>query len=287
MKRWIQSVFIVFVVIGILGLSVEMVSFRYWVTARQEVSRLYADMPKQSQSTIGEHHLAGLPETVQEWLRVAGISGHMHTHSMRMRMEFSVDWNQREFWRDGSSHLYVNAVEPGFVWMGTSKELPFVRLCGKSVFLKDREEETYPLLSVGRAQILQGEKLREKMRIEYLYYLPWMPAAAVNDYLEWEGLGDNQVRVTLTQGSDTVEGVFSFQSDGFPAAFEARLPVYENKEFVYRNIRVSYIGYIRSEGLLIPEQARFFWLENGTETGWMEFRHIDSDYNSKALFSSF
>jgi hypothetical protein len=287
MKHWIQSVFIIFVVIGILGLSVEMVSFRYWVTARQEVSRLYVDLPRHTQGTIGENHLAGLPEAVQKWLRGAGIIGQMPISSVRTRMEFSMAWNHRESWRDGISHLYVNAVEPGFVWMGTSKELPFVRLCGKSVFLKDREEETYPLLSMGRAQILQGEKLREKMQIEYLSYLPWMPAAAVKDDLQWEGLPDNQVRVTLTQGSNTGEGIFSFHSDGFPAAFEARMPVFENGGFVYRTIRVTYTGYMTSEGFRIPEQVLYFWLDDGSETGWMEFRHTDTDYNSKALFNSF
>jgi hypothetical protein len=287
MKRWVQSLFIVLVSVSILGLSVEMVSFRYWVTARQEVTRLFADLSRESVEALTEAHLAEVPEIVKNWLQEADAVGRSRSISVRTRMKFSMAWPQREQWREGIAHLYVNAHEPGFVWMGTSKELPFVRLCGKRVFLADKVEETQPLLSMGRARIVTGEKLREGMMVEFLTFLPWMPAAAVNPYLVWEELGSKQARVTMTLQDTTVEGIFFFRDDGFPGTFRASMPVYENGEYAGRHLSVTYNRYADLKGGRTPRMSLLFWMENDIEKGWMYYEHTDSDYNSRALFSSF
>ncbi len=287
MKRWMQGLFIILVTIGFLGLSVEMVSFRYWVTARQEASRMFADLPRESVGTIGEQELAGLPETVQKWLREADTFGRPQSISVRTRVKFSMVWPQREQWREGIAHLYVNTHTPGSVWMGTSKELPFIRLCGKSVFLPEVEEETYPLLSMGRSRILTGATLRQRMMILYLSYLPWIPAAAVNPYLVWEETVPGEVQVSMTMDDVTASGVFFFRDTGLPAVFQATLPYYENDGFTNREMSVTYNRYEDTWGGHTPRIAVLAWVEQGGETGWMAYEHTDSDYNSRALFSSF
>jgi hypothetical protein len=286
-KKWIQNVFIIFVLIGILGLSVEMVSFRYWVTARQEVSRMYENWPGQGLGAVTEQDLAGLPGSLQHWLREAGVIGRSHSVSVRSRMQFTMVWQLRERWRDGISHIYVNTMEPGFVWMGTSKELPFVRLCGKRVFLSGREEETYPILSMGRARILKGEKLRQRMLAEYLSFLPWIPAAALKPYLDWEGLPDGRVRAIIHREELTIEGIFVFREDGLPDTFQLTVPVYEDGVYVDKTLKVSYGLYTLEAGFQIPRQLTYSWLDGDSETVWMVFQQSDTDYNTRVLFNSF
>jgi hypothetical protein len=287
MKALIQSVLVILVVTAFAGMSVEMVSFRYWVTARQELTELYETIPSEQTDSIQDHQLSGKPAAVQDWLRASGIVGKDVSKTARSRQEFSIIANNDERWREGVIHQYINTVRPGMIWMGTSKEIPFVRLSGKRILLNGKEEETSPLLSMGGAQIIRGEQVRERLMVEYLASLVWIPPAAVREYLVWEGLTVNQARVTMTRDGITASGVYTFAGDCFPVSFTGNVPVYQDGEFVNREMLVEYEGYINNWGLFIPSRMTFFWVENDEKTLWLTVRHADADYNLKTLFSSF
>ncbi|MFP3361349.1 DUF6544 family protein, partial [Planococcus sp. SIMBA_143] len=66
-----------------------------------------------------------------------------------------------------------------------------------------------------------GPEIDQGTMLRYLAETIWFPSAALNDYIIWKHIDENNAEATMTYGDISATGVFTFNSEGDPTHFEA------------------------------------------------------------------
>jgi hypothetical protein len=134
----------------------------------------------------------------------------------------------------------------------------------------------FPVANKTGGGLNQGDLLR------YLGELQWFPAAALADYLTWEGLGADSARATIRYGGITASMTFFFGDDG--RLLEARAIRYNdargrNERWVNRNDSDLEFG-----GIRVPAVGEARWEYDSGPHPYIRWHLADLEQNQPARY---
>jgi hypothetical protein len=241
------------------------------------VEAILEDARQSARFEITERHMAHLPEPVQRYLRLAGISGKPNVRTVYLRQQglFRMKPEQRWLPFTAGQHFGTNA--PAFVWDAKIQLLPLVSVSVTDLFFRGHGRLQAKLLSLVPVADARGPEVDQGEMLRYLAEMAWFPTAWVSPYLEWESHDIYSANVTLLSSGLAVSAVLHFDEAGQLCRVAAQRYMESGGRFFLHDWSGEFSDYRDFAGLLVPSKASVIWhLPSGDFTYFRgEVTHLD------------
>jgi hypothetical protein len=166
---------------------------------------------------------------------------------------------------------------PGLVWQANMRMLPGLPVLVRDAFVGGRGEfggRVFGLFTVASGI---GPEVDVATLIRYLSEAIWFPYALLpSEWLHWEALDNRSARAILTDRGRSVTGVYTFDAEGRPVAFDAERPRDVEGKPVRTPWHVAIERYSRMAGVEIPVLGSVSWMlpEGPLEYGRFEIVNL-------------
>ena len=228
-----------------------------------------------------------LPKIVQVWLQNSGVLGKPAATFVRLQQTGQMKTEPEGKWMDFSAIQYFDTVQPSFVWKVDVSMLPLITLTGRDKLKDGQGEMLIKLLSlVNVVNEKQNEQINTGTLIRYLGEICWFPAAALNDYINWEEIDELSAKATLTVNGEEVSGIFRFSEEGDFTSFEAERYYGGGEQAILQRWIVDATEYSTLDGYRIPTKLKVTWKLPSGDFTWLNLEIIDLDINRFELYST-
>jgi hypothetical protein len=121
----------------------------------------------------------------------------------------------------------------------------------------------------------KGEEIDQGTLLRYLGEMGWFPQAVISPYLRWEQIDASNTRVTMIYKGVSASGVFTFNDDGLPNAFEAQRYGDFDGEYRLETWVVTITNYKMIDGKKIGNQNEVMWKLKEGDFLWMKMEVTD------------
>lgn len=251
--------------------------FRFDSMLESERGQLKSGVSAPANDTITEAQLEGLPYIVQKWLRQSGAVGKPSISYAYIRqagtMMLESESNQK-FGFEGIEHFDVK--NPAFIWSTKVYYASWLPLSVRDKWINGEAEMLVKLLNVVNVVDEKGnEKMDKAAALRFLGEICWMPAAALEPYVQWEEIDSLSAKATITYKGAKYSGTFKFTDAGKVETFEAlRLFGNDNdaKEYPWQVVVQEYDTF---KGYNIPTRCMVTWILPTGKFTWMEIKVTD------------
>ncbi len=241
-------------------------SFFFNRMARKEAAHAVSNSNVEGIS-ISSDMLQELPPVVQRWITNTQMVGNEFGSIVRLvqtgRMKTEPGGQGMSFDAEQTTTLDP----PAFVW--NARIHSFVDIAGRDKFENGQGNMLIKAASLIPIADAHGKEIDQGSMLRFMAEMIWYPQAAFNDYLDWEEIDRNHARVTMSYGDITASGVYTFNDDGFPIAFEA--PRYREVKGKYSletwSIRISEYRYFN--GIPIGAHSEVTWRLKEGDFTWL------------------
>ncbi len=194
---------------------------RFDRAARNDMEALVRSARPQPTAVITAESIALLPPPVQRWLNASGVVGSRPVTSVRLTQRGEMRQRPDADWVPAVAEQVFRVEPPGFVWRTSMQMMPVVTVLGEDTYsdghgrMKISAFGLLTMVDASGAQMDQGTLLR------FLAEICWFPTAALSPSIRWEAVDSASARATLTDGGNSVTGVFRFDASGDLTGFEA------------------------------------------------------------------
>ncbi len=107
----------------------------------------------------------------------------------------------------------------------------------------------------------KGVEMDKSGLVTVLSEISIIPTYALQDYVKWETVDNNNAKATLTYNDITVGGTFNFSDKGEMNSFYTENRYYTEKGGTYKNIPCSIMihNYVEKDGMKLPGKIRVMW----------------------------
>jgi hypothetical protein len=149
---------------------------------------------------------------------------------------------------------------PGLVWHADLSIVPGLPIEVRDSLLDGRGlfgGRVFGLFTVAAGE---GPDVDEATLVRYLSESVWFPYALLpSDWLRWEAVDQRSARALLTDRGRTVAGVFSFDAESRPIAFDAKRPRDVHGAAVPTPWHVDLGAHARMAGVELPTSGAVSW----------------------------
>lgn len=271
---WWKALLIVLLVVVIGVLVVAGIGSQRWKSRTGSlVERLEAARAAFPSQAYDPDQLGGLPEPVVRYFRTVLkpgqplVTGAEIDHSGTFNMNL-----EKTQWRPFTSHQWVAAQRPGFVWNARISMIP-----GLTVRVHDAYVDGEGILTAalfGLFKVADEGSTREMARDEFMRWCMesvWYPTVLLpGSGVRWIGVDRQHARAQFIDGDLAVEILFHFNSDNLIdwARSESRGRML-NGEVSPTPWEGRFWNYSRRQDLLVPLNGDVAWiLPEGRKTYW-------------------
>jgi hypothetical protein len=110
-----------------------------------------------------------------------------------------------------------------------------------------------------------------------------IPSYALQDYIKWEAVDNNNAKATLTYKNIAVAGTFNFSDKGEICSFYTENRYFTEKDGTYVNIPWSIVidDYIEKDGMKTPNKLRVIWHLKDGDFEYFKGKISNIEYNIK------
>jgi len=223
----------------------------------REIDALLADARPPARRRVTNEDLEPLPDAVQRWLRHSNVVGSAVPTIVRLRQDGQFQMEGRG-WRPFEAEQYFTIDPPAFLWKATFRMAPLLLVTGRDRYRAGEGSIEMRVLSLLPVASKTGGGLNQGALLRFLGELQWFPAAALEEYIRWEGIDSHSARATMTY--DGTAETMTFRFDDVGRLIESTAVRYNdsrerNEPWVNRNdsdqefskIRVPAVGEARWE----------------------------------------
>lgn len=227
-----------------------------------------------------------LPGIVQKWLEVSGVSASNEVVSVRLRQRGKMKLKPEGKWWPFKAVQYFDVKNPAFIWITRVDPMAFLYLVGRDLLKQARGEMLIKLYSViPVANEKDNLQVNTAALQRYLAEICWFPQAALEYYIEWEGVDETSARATLSSGNIEVSGLFKFSENGELMSFETKRFYGGKKEAEEYLWQIEVLETNSFSGVKVPWHCSVSWeLPEGRFT-WLKLEIFDLEYNSTEPYS--
>ncbi|MFZ6052466.1 DUF6544 family protein [Halocola ammonii] len=251
-------------VLNLIFALIIAVGIGQWNFHKRAQSEVNAFLAEEANSKVQSQKNA-LPELVEKWIETCSSKKNsgVAKFDQRGKMKTSVDGSWKEF----TAKQWSSLVSPEFFWTVDVGSNSFMQFNGLDKLIENRGSmkiHAYGLLPVVNSS---GEKTDEASAIRYLAETVWYPESVKCLPLEWDVLSDDKVEAALTNEEFSVSGVFTFNKQNLPIAFEAMRFNDQTGQPEKWHVEIDPESYFEVDGAMIPARAQISWqLDKGKFT---------------------
>lgn len=209
-----------------------------------------------------EEGISILPEPVQRYFRHCGYIGR------EMMTNAKIIWNDVNFklspdkpWIKIKYEQYNFVCEPSRFAYIYSKMFGIIPFEGRDKYLDGQGNMLGRLAGLITMFNATGREINISAAVTYLSECLLVPACALQDYINWEPQGPNQVKAIFEYKQIKVEGIFTFDNDGKFIKFETDERYMDNGKSKPERYKWSVVldKYIEMGGIKIPSRGKAVW----------------------------
>lgn len=246
---------------------------------RQETIELLREARQAQPFAIADEHLKGLPETVQRYLRWAGVVGKEAVRTVRLKQKGFLRLREGQKWLPMAAEQYFTACPPAFVWYARVRAFPGVTISVKDMFARGQGKLRANVLSVIKLADANGPEVDQGELLRYLAETIWFPTVWLSDYIQWEDVDTRSARATLSLADLTVAAVFHFDGEAQLNGVTAARYRQENGKFALRKWSGQVKDYQHVGGIRIPMKVQASWHLDSGEFACFQARITEIEYN--------
>lgn len=251
---------------------------RFNKNVKQEIVALFSNIKLKSE-IVTKEDLENLPENVQRWLEYSGINGREKILTVRLKQKATMRLNKNKPWMSVQAEQYFTTEEPSFIWKATIKPAPLIHIVGRDKYWNGKGSMLIKFLSLFTVADSEGKEINQGTLLRYLAEMVWFPTAALNNYIIWNEIDDNNAQATMTYKGVTASGLFSFNDKGEVIKFEAERYGEFDKKFKLEVWSISLRDYKAFEGIMIPSNGEVTWKLKSGDFNWFNFEVTEIEYN--------
>lgn len=276
----------VLVSIAILAIVVSTIAnFQFNRTVNKEVNALLS-IVENKHEVIQINDLEGLPHPVQSWLKSSQVVGKEKSYAVRTKQDVTMRLKADQPWMKAKVEQYFRTDEPGFIWAVDIKAAPLIHIVGRDKYIEGRGNMLIKVLSLITVADGSGKEIDQGTLLRYLAETMWFPEAALNDYIQWEGIDSNSAKATMSYKGVTASGIFTFNEKGEPLSFVAKRYGDFDGEYRLETWSCVMTDYKEFNGRIVPSQGDLIWKLNTGDFHWYHFEVNDVEYNKLARYGA-
>lgn len=235
---------------------------------------------------ISEENLDGLPDAVRRWLENSGVMDRGDIKAVRLKQNAEMRLAEGKPWMPVRAEQYFIPHQPGFIWKADIRMAPFLHISGRDKYDDARGNMLIKVLSLFTAADSSGPEIDQGTMLRYLAEMIWFPSAALNDYIIWTTIDDNNAEATMTYGDVSATGVFTFNSQGDPTHFEAERYGDFDGEMRLETWAIPLKSYREFEGVRVPTEGEVTWKLDSGDFNWFNFEVVEIEYDNPHPYHS-
>ena len=251
----------------------------------KEVEALFEKVERDDRK-ISEADLEGLPDAVRRWLENSGIMDRGDIKAVRLRQNAEMRLAEDKPWMPVRAEQYFIPHQPGFIWKADIRMAPFIHISGRDKYDEARGNMLIKVLSLFTAADSSGPEIDQGTMLRYLAETIWFPSSALNDYIIWTNIDENNAEATMTYGDVSATGVFTFNSDGDPTHFEAERYGEFDGEMRLETWAIPLKSYREFEGVRVPTEGEVTWKLASGDFNWFNFEVVEIEYDHPRPYHS-
>lgn len=270
----VPNVIILLVVISAVA------GFRFDRMIAAETHHILSGVAPGQSPIIRAGDIVGLPQVVQNWLKITGTIGKPFIRSGRVVQKALMKMKpSQKDWYAADAVQYTTSEPPAFIWAVRLKMMPLINIRGRDRFIDGHGGMLITINALLPVVNERGPKLDEGTLQRFLGEVVWFPAMALSPYITWEDLDDTSARATMQYKNTEADGTFYFNEQGDFIKFVA-LRYKGNEPEAQRYPWVLTVDdYGEFDGIRVPVKMKATWeLEEGNWT-WLDLEIVDLKYN--------
>ncbi len=251
---------------------------------KNEARALLAEGKTEASPLILEQDLEGLPLIVQRYLRYTGVVGYSRITTVRVKQKGFMRMAEDKSWLPLKAEQYYTTKSPNFIWKGTVKAAPLLKIVAKDRYRMGRGEMQVRLWGLFKVADISGPELDQGALLRYLNEGMWFPTVYLEDYITWEPLDSLSAKATMTYKGVTASAVFYFNEIGQLINFKADRYMEKEGTFELRPWSIPLDAYRELNGLILPVSGEAIWhLEEG-DFSYIRLEIIEVEYNDDSTY---
>jgi hypothetical protein len=231
-----------------------------------------------SDKAIGFDQIENLPEPIRRYFKYALPKRNHFISYVRLKHDGVFRLKPDKKWMKIRGWEYVTTKKVGFVWLG---RVPL--FSATDLYINGKGKLEVKLFSIFTIMDTKGYKVDVGELLRWLGETPWYPTALLpSDRINYEIVDENSVKVTLTDGGRTVNGIFLINLKGQIIRFSAKR--YKNNSL--ENWTGHYEDYKIVDGMKIPQVVKVTWNLPSGDFCYAKFRIRNIEYNKPELFGN-
>ncbi|MFY9415280.1 MAG: DUF6544 family protein, partial [Tepidanaerobacteraceae bacterium] len=252
--------------------------FVFYQNIEKEVEEIFSKVENKNE-IVTKEDVERLPKNVQKWLQYSGVIGKKRITAVRLKQKAEMRLAEDKAWMPVQAEQYFTSQEPSFIWKANIKAAPFIHISGRDKYENGKGNMLIKVLSLFTVADSKGKEIDQGTLLRYLAETIWFPSAALNEYLTWEEIDEQNAKATMTYGDITASGVFTFNSEGEVVKFEAeRYGVFDG-EIRLETWSIPVRDYKQFEGIKIPTKGNVTWKLDTGDFNWFNFEVTEIEYN--------
>ncbi len=219
-----------------------------------------------------------LPELVQKWLEKSGAVESTSPSAVRFTQKGKLKLAPDKSWLVFNANQYVRLDDPSFIWTSTVGQGEILQFSGIDQFSKGEGKlniSLYGLIDVVNAK---GGEIDQGAAVRFLSEIVWYPWMARSKFITWKVVGECQLEAAFRYEELEVEGLFTFDTDGFPVRFEALRYNEEKKKKIPWRVDIDGASYRELDNVMIPAKAAVIWEYESIDFHWLDVEVTLYDY---------
>lgn len=277
----ILSVLLLIVLVFTVVTSIAKIQFKQRVS--QEITQFYEGI-ENTHGTVQATDLEELPQPVKKWLQQSQIVGKERIIATRTRQDITLRLKQDQAWMKGQVEQYFRIDNPGFIWNANIQMAPLFHISGRDQYIDGQGHMLIKVLSLFTAADGQGKEIDQGTLLRYLAEIMWSPSAALNEYIQWEGINDSSAKATMSYKGVTASGIFAFNEQGEVQSFEAERYGEFDGEYRLETWTCVIQDHQEFNGIKVPSQGDLIWKLDTGDFHWYHFKVKEIEYNNPSRY---
>lgn len=250
------------------------------------LSEIKTDIEKYSNfptKTIKEKDIATLPKPVQRYFRYCGYIGKVKM--INAKIEFENVFFKRapdNKWMRLNCYQYNSVSEPTRIVYMKNNILGIFPFEARDKCQNGKGNMLIKLLKLFTVADAKGVEMDKSALVTVLSETFIIPTYALQDYIKWEAVDDNNAKATLTYNDIKVSGTFNFNDIGEMISFYTEDRYYAEKDGTYKKIPWSIVvdDYIEKNGVKFPSEIKAIWHSEGGDFEYIKGKISNIEYNT-------
>ncbi len=243
-----------------------------------------ANITSNPKDYISEEDINTLPKPVQRYFRYCGFIGKVKMLNAKTEWK-DIDFKsaQNKKWMRLDCLQYNSVADPTRIVYFKNMILGIFPFEAHDKFQNGKGNMLIKLLNLFTIADAKGVEMNKSGLVTVLSEISIIPTYALQNYINWEPIDDNNARATISYNDITVGGIFNFSDKGEMKSFHSKNRYIAEKDGTYKNVPWSIVidNYVERDGINFPSKVKVIWhLKNG-DYEYFKGKISNIEYNVK------